>query len=122
MQRRRFLRLVRDALAGLPPLYRDRLANLDVVVERRPRAHHLRQAGLDPADALFGLYEGVPLTARGSDYGLVLPDKITIFQEPLEQAFVDDSELIAEVRRTVLHELAHHFGTSDEELDRLGLA
>ena len=70
---------------------------------------------------LFGLYEGVPLTERTSDYGLVLPDKITIFQEPLEDAFSDDAELVAEVRTTVIHELAHHFGISDEELERLGL-
>ena len=121
MERRRFLRLVRRALAELPAPYRERLANVDVVVERRPRRHHLRSAGLAPGETLFGLYEGVPLVARTSDYGLVLPDKITIFQEPLERQFLDDAELAVEVRRTVLHELAHHFGTSDEELERLGL-
>ena len=121
MQRRRFLSLVRSALDGLPSPYRDWLANVDVVVEPRPRPRHLRSAGLDPSEMLFGLYEGVPLTERTSDYGLVLPDKITIFQEPLEQAFSDDVELVSEVRTTVIHELAHHFGISDEELERLGL-
>ncbi len=121
MQRRRFLRLVRQALDALPSPYRDWLANVDVVVERRPRAHHVRHTGLDPGDTLFGLYEGVPLTERPSDYGLVLPDKITIFQEPLERECSNDGELVEEVRRTVLHELAHHFGISDEELERLGL-
>ena len=121
MQRQRFVRLVRQALAELPAPYRDWLQNVDVVVERRPRSHHLRVAGLDRGETLFGLYEGVPLTERASSYGLVLPDKISIFQEPLEREFPDDAELMAEVRRTVLHELAHHFGTSDEELERLGL-
>ena len=121
MERRRFLRLVRRALAELPSPYRDWLANVDVVVERRPRAHQLRTAGLGPGETLFGLYEGVPLTERASDYGLVLPDKITIFQEPLEREFPDDAELEEEVQRTVLHELAHHFGMSDDELERLGV-
>jgi predicted Zn-dependent protease with MMP-like domain len=121
MQRGRFVRLVREALTGLPSPYRDWLANVDVVVERRPGRQQLRSAGLGPRDSLFGLYEGIPLTERGSDYGLVLPDKITIFQEPLERSFPDRRELVAEVRRTVLHELAHYYGLSDEELERLGL-
>jgi predicted Zn-dependent protease with MMP-like domain len=121
MQRRRFVSLVRQALDGLPSPYRDWLANVEVVVERKPRRHQLRHIGLQPDETLFGLYEGVPLTERASDYGMVLPDKITIFQEPLEQAFSEDEELVAEVRSTVLHELAHHFGISDEELDRLAL-
>ncbi|MEX1253794.1 MAG: metallopeptidase family protein [Dehalococcoidia bacterium] len=121
MERRSFLRLVRQALADLPPPYCDWLANVDVVVERRVRPHHRRAAGLRPGETLFGLYEGLPLTERMSDYGMVLPDKVSIFQEPLERAFKDDAELVAEVRRTVLHELAHHFGLSDEELQRIGL-
>jgi predicted Zn-dependent protease with MMP-like domain len=121
MERRRFLRLVREALAELPPPFHDRLQNVDVVVERRPRAHHLREAGLGPRETLFGLYEGIPLTERDSGYGMVLPDRITIFQEPLQQEFPDDVDLVDEVRRTVLHELAHYFGMGEEELKRLGL-
>ncbi len=121
MQRRRFIRLVQQALADLPSPYCDWLENIDVVVERRPRIRQLREAGLGPDGELFGLYEGVPLIERTSEYGMVLPDKISIFQEPLEREFEQDGELIDEVRRTVLHELAHHFGTSDEELERLGL-
>jgi predicted Zn-dependent protease with MMP-like domain len=121
MQRRRFIRLVQQALADLPSPYRDWLENVDIVVERRPRLHHLREGGLRPGETLFGLYEGVPRTERDSGYGMVLPDKISIFQEPLEQECEDEAELVEEVRRTVLHELAHHFGASDEELERLGL-
>lgn len=121
MERGRFLRLVGRALAGLPSPYRDWLENVDVVVERRPTRRALEYAGLAPDESLFGLYEGVPLTERTSDYGMVLPDKITIYQEPLERAFSSRAELAKEVRWTVLHELAHHFGISDEELERLGL-
>ena len=121
MQRRRFLSLVRQAFDGLPEPYRDWIENVDVIVERRPRPQQLRDIGLGPDETLFGLYEGVPLAERTSDYGLVPPDTITIFQEPLEQAFSKDAELVAEVGRTVLHELAHYFGISDEELERLGL-
>jgi len=121
MERRRFVTLVRRALDTLPSPYRDWIENVDVVVERRPNAHHRRSAGLRPGETLFGLYEGVPLTERDS-YSMVLPDKITIFQEPLEREFWDnEDELVNEVRQTVLHELAHHFGMSDEELERLGL-
>jgi predicted Zn-dependent protease with MMP-like domain len=121
MERRRFARLVRQALDDLPAPFCDWLSNVDVIVERRLRPHHRRSAGLRPGETLFGLYEGLPQPERMSDYGMVLPDKITIFQEPLERAFRDEGRLVAEVRRTVLHELAHHFGLSDEELQRIGL-
>ena len=104
-----------------PTGLRDALVETD---ERSRSSVCLLRGGLvldDDRDVLFGLYEGVPLTERTSGYGLVLPDKITIFQEPLEQEFYEDAELIAEVRRTVLHELAHHFGIDDDQLERLGL-
>jgi predicted Zn-dependent protease with MMP-like domain len=121
MQRQRFQQLVLRALDELPSPYRDWLDNIDVIIERRPSRRHLRTAGLGHGEVLFGLYEGIPLPERGGGYSMVLPDKITIFQEPLEVEFPDDAELIEEVRRTVLHELAHYFGMSDEELERLGL-
>ena len=121
MQRGRFLKLVGRALADVPEPFASWLENIDILVEKRPTKHHRRDAGLQPGDTLFGLYEGVPLTERDSSYGMVLPDTITIFQGPLEREFWDESELVEEVRLTVLHELAHHFGMSDEELHRLGL-
>jgi len=121
VRRRRFERLVARALAEIPPPYSEWLENIDIVVEDRPSRRHLAEAGIPPDELLFGLYEGVPLTERSSDYGLVLPDKITIFQEPLEREFRLEDDLVEEVRVTVLHELAHHFGISDDELERLGL-
>jgi predicted Zn-dependent protease with MMP-like domain len=122
MEQRRFLGLVQQALDGIPPPYSEWLENIDVVIEPRPSAHQIRETGLRPDETLFGLYEGVPLVERSADYGMVLPDKITIFQEPLEDECETEADLVEEVRVTVIHELAHHFGISDEELHKLGLA
>ena len=121
MQRGRFLKLVGRALADVPEPFASWLENIDILIEKRPSEHHRRDAGLEPGETLFGLYQGVPLTERDSSYGMVLPDTITIFQEPLEREFRDPEDLVEEVRLTVLHELAHHFGMSDDELHKLGL-
>jgi predicted Zn-dependent protease with MMP-like domain len=118
---RRFARLVFRALSDIPTPFKERLANIDIVIKRRPSPADLRYAGVTGDEGLYGLYEGVPLTERGSDYGLVLPDKITIFQEPLEADFPDESELVQEVRKTVLHEIAHFFGMSEESVKELGI-
>ena len=121
MQRGRFLKLVRRALAEVPDPFATWLENVDVLVEKRPTKRQRQEVGLQPDETLFGLYEGIPQTERDSGYGMVLPDTVTIFQEPLEQAFSDDAKLVEEVRVTVLHELAHYFGMSDAELHKLGL-
>jgi len=122
MRRREFEELVLQALAGLPSDIRRLIDNVEIVVEREPTVEQLEAAGIDPDsdETLFGLYEGVPLTERGVDYGLVLPDRITIFQGPLEEFCESREEIIREVRTTVVHELAHHFGISDERLRELG--
>jgi predicted Zn-dependent protease with MMP-like domain len=102
-----FVEVIDDTLASLPPELRDRLSNIEVVVEGEP----------PPGRPLLGLYQGVPLTRRSSHYSGALPDKITIFRGPLERLFGNDSErLSAEIRRVVLHEVAHHFGISDQRL------
>lgn len=121
MERARFLRLVRRALQGLPPEYRARLHNVDVVVKRRMSPRERREAGLRHGEDVYGLYQGIPLTERTSDYGLVLPDVITIYQEPLEQDFPDEEDLVREIQVTVMHEIAHFFGIDDERLEALGL-
>ena len=121
MQRGRFLKLVRKALAEVPDPFATWLDNVDILIEKRPTKRQRQEVGLQPGETLFGLYEGIPQTERDSGYGMVLPDTITIFQEPLQEACRDDAELIEEVRVTVLHELAHYFGMSDDELHRLGL-
>lgn len=103
---------MQDALDALPPELASRLSNVAVTIEAEP----------PHGEPLLGLYQGVPLTRRGAGYGGVLPDKITIYRRPLERLYgADPARLEIEIRRVVLHEIAHHFGISDErlvELDR----
>jgi predicted Zn-dependent protease with MMP-like domain len=117
---RDFELLVAQALDNLPPDIQEKLENVEVVVAWRPSPAQLRRLGVGRGHTLFGLYEGVPLTARTSHYGMVLPDKITIFRQPIEAHCRSDEQARRVIRRTVLHELAHHFGISDERLRELG--
>jgi predicted Zn-dependent protease with MMP-like domain len=121
VKRERFIELVREALHDVPSPFREHLGDVDIVVKRRPTAEDLRQAGLAPDDSMYGFYRGVPLTERDSGYNLVAPDVIDVYQQPLEEDFEDDEELVAEIRATVLHELGHFFGIDDDRLDELGL-
>jgi len=105
---------VQDALNQLPAQYADRIENVEFVVVRRASAGLLRRAGVRRG-SLYGLYEGIPLTQRGSGYTMVPPDKITIFWEPLARDFPDEA-LAEQVRKTVYHEIAHYFGISDHDL------
>jgi predicted Zn-dependent protease with MMP-like domain len=108
-------------LDELPREFRDRLGNMAIVVEPRPSKRKLRAMGLDPEeDALYGLYEGIPLPDRSVFSPPTLPDKITIFAEPLLEDFPDPEELREQIRLTVLHELAHYFGMDEDEIDKLG--
>jgi predicted Zn-dependent protease with MMP-like domain len=118
---RNFEVLVAEALDSLPADIQEKLENVEVVVDWRPSAGQLRSVALRPGQSLFGLYEGVPQTKRTSSYGMVLPDKITIFQQPIESVCRSDEQIKRLVRRTVLHELAHHFGVSDDRLRELGV-
>ena len=119
MDRHRFRRLVQRALAALPPAIDDYLDNVAIVIEREPAPEDAADARIAPGDELFGLYVGTPLTAR-SEYHMTLPDRIVIYQGPLERSF-HPRDIPAEVRRTVLHELAHHFGFDEAEMARLDL-
>ena len=120
MRRDRFEALVRQAVDELPSAFTDRLENLVITVEGWPSDEQLDAAGLDDEETLLGLYEGIPLTDR-EGYNLVLPDKITIFQGPIEMACETEDEVVEQVRETVVHEVAHYFGISDEELDDWGV-
>ena len=115
MHRDRFRRLVQRAVRSLPPEIAEYLNNVDIVIEREPHA-----ADLGPEDHdLFGLYVGIPLVER-EQYGMTLPDRIVIYQGPLERHF-EPGAIPREIRTTVIHELAHHFGIDDERLEALGL-
>ncbi len=116
MNQEEFAQLVTKALEDLPEEFLTRLENIDVVVEEKPTQSQLRESGLRRGETLPGLYEGVPQTRRTSYYGMVLPDKITIFQKTIEDKCRNDAELFAEISRVVKHEIAHHFGISDARL------
>ena len=116
-----FQKLVAEALDSLPAEFRDHLANVEVVVEDEPTREQLVGAGLDPAhDTLFGLYEGVPLPERGFNFGMALPDRISIFYRPLVETFSSPRTVRREIRDTVIHEIAHFFGMDEDEIEDLG--
>ena len=117
----RFEQLVARAVDSLPDEFRARLENIDVVVEDQPTPRQLAELDKKRGETLLGLYEGVPLTNRSQHYGLVAPDKITIFQKPIEAICKNDARIIAEIQRVVRHEIAHHFGISDARLRQLGM-
>jgi predicted Zn-dependent protease with MMP-like domain len=119
MDRREFERIVEEALGGLPEPFASRLDNIAIVVESEPDPEELDDAGLPEDEELFGLYVGVPLTDR-FDYHMVLPDRILIFQGPHERHFTPE-ELPAEIRKTVIHEIAHFFGIDDDRLEAMGM-
>ena len=130
-RRQRFERIVIRALDGLSPEVAAMLDNVEIIVEDEPTAEQLalgqrypepRESTMDDGgETLFGLYEGVPLTRRGSDYHLVPPDRITIFRGPLERTYASPQAIAREVRVTVLHELGHHLGFEETGLETLGL-
>ncbi|MDQ7844578.1 MAG: metallopeptidase family protein [Armatimonadota bacterium] len=120
LSRRRFEALVARALDAIPEEIAAQMRNVDVVVEDWPSEEHYERLGLAPDEWLFGLYEGTPLLERGIIADPLLPDKITIFKGPLEAACETEEEIEEEIRRTVVHEVAHHFGIDEDRLRELG--
>ena len=117
-----FAELVADALDSLPDEFLERMVNVQVTIEDWPSREDLEEVGLSLRDksSLLGLYHGVPLTRRDTFYS-ALPDRVTIYQKPIErQAGDDEDEIREQVRHTVIHEIAHYYGISDERLDELG--
>ena len=119
MDREKFEALVERAIENLPSEFKSKLENVDVVVEEWPPPGQLRQAKNIHATQLLGLYQGVPQTRRGQGYGLVLPDKISIFQRPIEAQCRFDDEIEAKIGEVVRHEIAHHFGLDDDILRKI---
>jgi predicted Zn-dependent protease with MMP-like domain len=112
---------VAKVINRLPRQFRKELQNIEIVVEERPTHDLLLSVGLDPRHhTLYGLYQGVPLPERSALYPPILPDKITIFSEPLLRDFSDPEDLREQIRATVIHEIAHYFGFDDDEIDKLG--
>ena len=119
MDRERFEWLVFKAVDDLPDEFRERMDNIDIVVQDEPTSSQLAETGLKRSETLLGLYEGVPLTWRSRSYSMVPPDKITIFQKPIETRCRGETEIQREIQRVVKHEIAHHFGIGDARLNQL---
>ena len=119
MDRNRFTRLVEEALRDIPHRFREAMNNVAVVVEDEPSPELLEDMDMEPDDTLFGLYQGIPLTERDSHYGNALPDRISIYQKPIEDACDDDEEIRQCVAETVIHEFGHYFGLSEEEIEEI---
>lgn len=115
-----FEELVVQALDALPDFFKQQLQNIEVVVADWPTEAELRSVGLPPGQLLLGLYHGIPLTRRTSHYGLVLPDKITLYHLSIEQVCYTREQVVQRVQHVVKHEIAHHFGISDDRLRELG--
>jgi len=120
VQRERFERLVRRALRRLPPVIQQAMENVAIVVEDWPDEQTVADMGLDSPRDLFGLYYGVPLAERGVGGDSWEPDRIVLYQRPIEAACATDEEMVQEVRTTVLHEVGHFLGMSEVDLARLG--
>ena len=115
MTKEEFGDLVRLAVKELPDKFKEKLDNVDLVVEAWPTGEELKEVGIPASQTIFGLYQGVPKTKRGTYFG-VLPDKITIFAGPILAVSPTPEEVKKRVVQVVRHEIAHHFGLSEEEL------
>jgi predicted Zn-dependent protease with MMP-like domain len=119
MTRERFTQLVEEALREIPRRFRREMKNVAVIVEDEPARELLQELEVEPGDTLFGLYQGTPLPERGWAFGNTLPDRISIFQRPIEEACEDDEEIRDCVAETVIHEFGHYFGMSEAEIEEI---
>ena len=120
MDHRAFERLVAEALNGLPETFREKLDNVQVVVEDWPDQETMRLARVRHPAELLGFYHGVPQTKRTHNYGLVLPDKISIYQHPIELHCHTTEQVLTTIHGVLRHEIAHHFGINDKRLREIG--
>lgn len=95
------------------------MRNVAIVVDDEPERQLLREMAIEPPDTLLGLYQGTPLTERAWDYGNALPDRILLFQGPLERASDDEDDLVVAIGETLIHEIGHYFGLSEEEIEEI---
>ena len=119
MTRDAFERLVAEAVTLIPARFRVEMRNLALVVEDEPDAALLDEMGIEPPDSLYGLYQGTPLTERHWAEGNELPDRITIYQGPIEEDAEDDADARDMIAETLIHEVGHYFGLSEEEIEAI---
>jgi predicted Zn-dependent protease with MMP-like domain len=119
MNRDEFEALVAEAVRSIPRRFRDAMQNIAIVIEDEPSLETLDDVGIEPPDTLLGLYQGTPLTERQWAHGNVLPDKITLYQGPIEDESEDRDDVIVAIGETLIHEVGHYFGLSEEEIEEI---
>ena len=119
MTRHAFERLVTEAIALIPARFRREMKNLVLLVEDEPSPSLLEDMEIEPPDSLYGLYQGTPLTERTWPGGNQLPDQITLFQRPIEEDCEDEDEIRAVIGETLIHEVGHYFGLTEEEIEEI---
>jgi len=119
MTRAAFERLVVEAVTLIPKRFRREMKNLALVVEAEPTPELLAEMEVEPPDSLYGLYQGTPLPERTWGFGNTLPDRITLFQRPIEEDCEDEDEVRAVIGETLIHEVGHYFGLSEEEIEEI---
>lgn len=119
MTRTAFERLVAEAVELIPPRFRREMKNLALVVETEPSPDLLEEMEIEPPDSLYGLYQGTPLPERTWGFGNALPDRITLFQRPIEEDCDDEDEIRAVIGETLIHEVGHYFGLSEEQIEEI---
>jgi predicted Zn-dependent protease with MMP-like domain len=119
MTRQQFTDLVDEALKRIPRRFRAAMKNVAVIVEDEPSLQILQEMEIEPPDSLFGLYQGTPLPERGWAYGNALPDRISIYQQPIVDACDDDEEIRDCVAETVIHEFGHYFGMDEDQIEEI---
>ena len=119
MRRSEFEKHVAEALATIPRRFRDAMQNIAIVVEDEPSPDILEEMEIEPPHTLLGLYQGTPLTERRWDYGNALPDRVLIFQGPHERESEDEDDLVVAIAETLIHEIGHYFGLSEEEIEEI---
>lgn len=118
MTREQFRALVAEAIDSIPQRFADHIRNVAIVIEEAPSPQLLAEMGIEPPDTLLGLYQGTPLTERRRDHGNDLPDRVLLFQRPIEEDAEDelDGDVVGVIGETLIHELGHYFGMSEDEI------
>ncbi|HYS24157.1 MAG TPA: metallopeptidase family protein [Vicinamibacterales bacterium] len=119
MTREQFEQLVADAIRLIPKRFRREMKNIAIIVDDEPSAELLEEMEIDPPDSLYGLYQGTPLPERTAGWGNTLPDCVTLFQKPIEEDCDDDDDVRMVIGETLIHEVGHYFGLSEEEIEEI---
>ena len=120
MDRKEFEALAREAFDQIPEVFKEKLENVDLTIEEEPDMETVKTLGLGARGRLLGLYQGVPLKERNHYYGMVMPDKITLYKANIEKSCKSRDEVYAQIQHVIEHEIAHHFGISDQRLKDIG--